>query len=327
MLRPGTELGQYRILDKIGEGGMGLVYRAEHTGLGRTVALKVLRDEHSTDQELVDRFFHEARIVSRLGHRNIVAVSDSGVTPQGQSFFVMELLEGDSLHARVQREGAFPLPRAIHVALQLADALGACHQVGVVHRDLKPNNIMLVRHRGDLHFVKLFDFGIAKLIAGPRRTVTDPRSVMGTPLYMAPEQCLAGPDVDHRADIYALGVIMFEILTGRNPFVGKTWIEVVRMQIDAPFPSVLVACPGLPARFDRLLQRAVAKDREQRYQNVMQLRSDLIELVVSLVDDSRSEIELSKAEVPGPQDASEAPTPLGPGPDTDRVQTPIFEPD
>jgi serine/threonine-protein kinase len=164
MLRPGTELGQYRILDRIGEGGMGLVYRAEHTGLGRIVAIKVLRDEHSADVELVDRFLHEARIVGRLGHRNIVEVTDSGTTPGGQSYLVMELLQGESLHTRVQREGALPLARAVHISLQLADALGACHQIGIVHRDLKPNNVMLVNHRGDACFVKLFDFGIAKRV-------------------------------------------------------------------------------------------------------------------------------------------------------------------
>jgi serine/threonine-protein kinase len=149
--------------------------------------------------------------------------------------------------------------------------------------------------------------------------------MLGTPLYMAPEQCLAGPDVDHRADIYALGVIMFEILTGRNPFLGKTWMEVVRMQIDAPFPSVLLERPDLPGRLDLILQRSTAKDRDERYQTVFQLRSEIIEMVVSLVEDSRSEIELSAAQLSPSAAAREARTPVS-DPDTDRVSAPTFDP-
>jgi eukaryotic-like serine/threonine-protein kinase len=223
MLQPGETVASYRVVRLLGKGGMGIVYLATHVALERHVALKVLRRDVSDDPEAATRFFTEARAVNRIGHQNIVDVTDFGTTSTGQCFFAMELLTGESLAGRLSREGALSLRRTLHVAVQVADAVAASHAAGIVHRDLKPNNIFLIERERDLDYVKLLDFGLAKLTqvdGGAIRTTLD-GAVVGTPAYMSPEQCLGRKDVDHRTDIYALGVILYETIAGRLPFIAE----------------------------------------------------------------------------------------------------------
>src|SRR5262249_46856431 len=214
--------GNYRVVAKLGEGGMGAVYLAEHPLIGKKVALKVLREDNA---EAAERFFNEARAVNAIGHPNIVDILDYGVV--GSSvYLIMELLVGESLGALLAREAPLPVERALPIAVQIADALAACHAKGVIHRDLKPDNVFLLA--GDR--VKLLDFGIAKLTSGQRRE-TGKGMVIGTPAYMSPEQCEGRRDIDARADIYALGILTYEMLTGTVPFSGDGYGDVLNQHI------------------------------------------------------------------------------------------------
>jgi serine/threonine-protein kinase len=235
----GTTLdGRYRILRRIGEGGMGIVYEAEHVVLEKRVALKVLRDDFSSRPEVVERFRQEAKSASRIGNEHIVDISDFGETPDGSSYFVMELLDGEDLATVLQRETTIPLARAADILLQCCKALGAAHSKGIVHRDMKPENIFLTQREGRPDFVKIVDFGIAKMSdietkGTPGRKLTKTGMIFGTPEYMSPEQA-AGKPLDHRVDIYALGVIFFEMLTGRVPFVGDTFMGILTQHMFEP---------------------------------------------------------------------------------------------
>src|SRR3954453_13835629 len=208
----GQTIGNYLVTQKLGEGGMGAVYLAEHPSIGKKVALKVLHSEFSTDQEVTRRFFHEAKAVNDIGHPNIVDIVDFGIlqTAGGREqlgYFIMEYLAGLTLSQLIRAEAPLPPERALGIALQVADALSASHRCGIVHRDLKPDNIILLQRGRERDFVKLLDFGIAKLAGsanGSQRTKTG--LVMGTPAYMSPEQCEGRATVDHRTDVYALGI-------------------------------------------------------------------------------------------------------------------------
>src|SRR5262245_53375987 len=206
---------------------MGSVYGAEQPAIGKRVALKVLHAEFAAQPEIVSRFFNEAKAVNDIQHPNIVDILDFGVIPSGQPsaaplvYFIMEHSEGESLSALIQREAPLRPDRATAIAVQIEDALSASHHKGIVHRDLKPDNVMLVSRGRGHDVVKLLDFGIAKLTgtaASTHRTRTG--MVMGTPQYMSPEQCEGRGDIDHRTDIYALGIVVYQMLTGRVPFVG-----------------------------------------------------------------------------------------------------------
>jgi eukaryotic-like serine/threonine-protein kinase len=216
----GQNFGNYRVTRLIGEGGMGVVYVAEHASIGRRAAVKVLRPGLTEDVEITKRFFNEARAANAIRHPGIVEVFDSGTLPSGVAYLVMELLEGESLAARLRRLGRLELTEARAIGVQTASALGAAHAAGIVHRDLKPDNLFLVRDYRDVsgENVKVLDFGIAKLGIGTSRSVsvkTRTGSVTGTPAYMSPEQCRGTKEVDHRTDIYALGVILYEMVAGR----------------------------------------------------------------------------------------------------------------
>ena len=190
MIGVGATVGNYQVLQKIGSGAMGNVFLAHHPVIGKRVALKVIHPELASNEEMIARFFNEARAVTQIGHENIVDVQDFGQTPDGDSFIVMELLEGFSLGDKLKQEGALSIPRATHIALQLADGLSAAHARGIIHRDLKPDNIFLIPRGGDPDFVKILDFGLAKL-TGPSQAMshqTKTGSLLGTPHYMAPEQ-------------------------------------------------------------------------------------------------------------------------------------------
>lgn len=238
--------GRYRLEARLAAGGMGEVYRATHVELGRTLALKVMRPELSGDASFVERFRREAMTASRLGHPHIVDIIDSGRSETGQFYFVMEFLEGQPLSALVPVE----LPVALELVAQVAEALDVAHRAGVVHRDLKPDNVIVLQRSGK-PFVKLVDFGIAKTVTpSADQKQTTHGVIMGTPQYMAPEQA-AGVAVDARADVYALGLIAFELLTGRPPLTGETAALVMAAHINQKAPE-------LPGTFPQPLRALVA---------------------------------------------------------------------
>ena len=264
--------GNYRVTRKIGEGGMGAVYLAEHVLLGRPAAIKILLRELSHRQDLVARFFNEARAATAVKHPGIVEVYDYGNHTDGSAFIVMEYLDGESLSARLRRTGGLSEGRAIALCRQIAGALGAAHAKGIVHRDLKPDNIFIVRDPdiADGERAKILDFGIAKLTsadqpsAGQKVGMTRTGMVMGTPAYMSPEQCKGAGLVDHRADLYALGCILFEMVCGRTPYVGDGIGELMVHHICSPVPSPSAIRP-VSALLDQVIVRALAKEPDERF--------------------------------------------------------------
>ena len=274
----GQTLGSYTIISLLGEGGMGRVYLAEHIKLGRKVALKLLRPEYAVKRDAVRRFFQEAKAVNRIGHENIVDITDLLELDEGYTFIIMELLQGEDL-ADVQRGSDSPMPlhRAMRISLQVCDALVAAHKVGVVHRDLKPDNIYIVNTETKRDFVKLLDFGVAKLFNQEDDGFqTAVGSVIGTPAYMSPEQATGIP-VDNRSDIYSLGAIMYEVFTGHPVFRAKSFGEfVVKHMNDEPIPPRdLADAPKIPAALEMVILRCLEKDPDRRYQTVEDLRDDL----------------------------------------------------
>jgi serine/threonine protein kinase len=270
----GIEVDRYRILRRIGEGGMGIVYEAEHVVIEKKVALKVLRDDFSNRPEVVERFKQEAKAASRIGNEHIVDISDFGVTPHGASYFVMEMLDGDDLANVLSAEGTLALTRAADILAQCCRALSAAHAKGIVHRDIKPENIFLTRRDGRPDFVKIVDFGIAKMsdietTGAPGRKLTKTGMIFGTPEYMSPEQAAGKAALDHRVDIYALGVILYEVLTGRVPFVGDTFMGVLTQHMFEPVPPLTETNPNVnvPPAIEAFIGRALAKDPDERYQS------------------------------------------------------------
>ena len=224
----GRVLGQaYVLLEKVGTGGMGAVYRAEQRTLGRTVAVKVIHAHLLHDPGVGDRFFNEAHAASRLSHPHLVSVIDFGKTEDGLPYLVMEYLRGRDLRSLLQEEGPLELSRALTIFQQVLEALAEAHALGVVHRDLKPANIVVEQTRAGCDFVKVVDFGLAKIIHGSsERALVTGDLVRGTPCYMAPEQAMGGA-IDPRTDIYAAGVTLFELLTGRPPFEARSPMELM----------------------------------------------------------------------------------------------------
>ncbi|MFZ5439430.1 MAG: serine/threonine-protein kinase, partial [Myxococcota bacterium] len=242
--------GRYRLEAMLAAGGMGEVYRAVHVELGRPFALKLMRPELSQDPTFVERFRREAMTASRLGHPNIVDIVDSGRAESGQFFFVMEFLDGKTLSSLLDG-GALDFALALELTTQIARALEVAHRAGVVHRDLKPDNLIVLQRAGQ-PVVKIVDFGIAKIVTpAPELKQTTHGVVMGTPQYMAPEQA-AGVALDQRADVYALGLILFELLTGTPPLTGATAALVMSAHIATP-------APPLPAEFPAPLRELVAR--------------------------------------------------------------------
>jgi serine/threonine protein kinase len=279
MIDVGQTIGNYRITSRLGEGGMGVVYLAEHPVIGKKVALKAIHPELSRNAEVVSRFVTEAKSVNQIGHEHIVDIADFGTTPGGEFYFIMEYLQGEALSDRLKRENRLDATRAMVVGAQIADALDSSHEHGIIHRDLKPENIFLVARGGSKDFVKVLDFGLAKLTDTEEKVSHKTRagSVMGTPYYMAPEQCEGKTEIDHRADIYSLGVLLFEMLTGKVPFGGDGYGEIIVKHITMPPPSVRSLVPELSPELDLILFRALAKDREQRFQTMAELRDALLD--------------------------------------------------
>jgi serine/threonine-protein kinase len=266
----GRVVGKYKILDQIGEGGMGIVYRAEHVTLGSPAAVKVLLPQFTRDASTVERFFNEAKATSAIRHVSIVQIYDYGRLPNGQAYIAMELLRGEDLTSFIGRYRVVDPKVATQVALQMLSALEAAHLIGIVHRDIKPDNIYMVRDpsaAGAIR-IKILDFGIAKLVgdqigANPK-SKTKGGSILGTPAYMAPEQCRGGAEIDARADLYAVGCILFEMLTGRPPFIAEGGGETMAMHIYEPAPRLHQFAPGLPAELDALVAKLLAKSPDER---------------------------------------------------------------
>jgi tRNA A-37 threonylcarbamoyl transferase component Bud32 len=281
--------GRYRILDLIGAGGMGRVYLAEHVAIRKKFALKVLGNNFVGNQEFVDRFLQEARAASSVDHRNVVEITDFGSTPDNVPFFVMEYLEGEELSATVKREGALAWPRVRTYMLQLLAGLEAAHAKGVIHRDVKPHNCFLVnkpRHgssHGSSHggFIKVLDFGIAKVVTDDAdyRTLTPMGALMGTAHYMAPEQARSEP-IDERADIYAAGVIAFELLTGDVPYRARGVMGVVSKVLTQEIPAMadINAEVAVHPTIEAVVRRAMAKDRGDRYASAAEFAAALSKL-------------------------------------------------
>jgi serine/threonine-protein kinase len=284
MIQLGQTVGNYRVTALLGEGGMGAVFLAEHPVIGRKVALKVVHPQHARNLEVVGRFVNEATAISRIGHEHIVEVMDLGRTVEGDFYLVMEYLDGRPLSHLLAETGPLPPERAIAIAAQIADALGASHESGIVHRDVKPENVFLVRRGHDADFVKVLDFGLAKLLDTSHADRRDTRAgfVMGTPYYMSPEQCRGEGEIDHRADIYALGVVLFEMLTGQLPFSGEAYSDVLVKQVTMRPPWARSIVPDLPEALDRILQCALAKHPDDRFPTMAALREALLSPAGSL---------------------------------------------
>ncbi len=286
LFKRGDKINRYELGEKLGQGAFGHVYVARDTNLDRAVALKFLNSEHTQNVELLQRFLQEARAAARIAHPAIVTVFDfgtvtgTGTTADGTTFIAMELLQGESVTERLVRTGRFAPRTAMEIVRQVASALGAAHAAGIIHRDLKPDN---------LHFcpdpaaalgerIKILDFGLAKLkqLASPNgpNVHTQVASIFGTPMYMSPEQWRGASQIDHRSDIYSLGCILFELLTGRPPFVGSIRDLVVHHQ-QTPAPSVRGINPDITFELDGLLQRMLHKNPDRRPQSMHEVEKAL----------------------------------------------------
>ena len=272
-LQAGSSFGNYRIVRLIGEGGFGEVYLAENPLLERRAAVKVLHTALAQDPELVRRFLNEARAASAIRHPNIIEVFDAGLTPDGAPYILMEFLEGVSLQKRLADQGRLGVAVVLDLVRQAGSALGAAHASGIVHRDLKPENLFLVPspEAAGGERVKILDFGIAKIkrsgsTGGTMRTQTG--RIMGSPAYMSPEQCKDSADVDLRSDIYSFGVIVYEALAGRTPFVASTGTEMLVMHLTETPPPLRQWAADVPAEIEAAVMRALSKQRSDRFESV-----------------------------------------------------------
>jgi serine/threonine-protein kinase len=311
----GQRIGNYQIVREIAAGGMGMVYLAQNRVIGRLAAVKCLLPELSANEEMIARIFNEARAAALIRHPGLVDVYDFGRLPDGRAYIVMEYLEGETLAALLARAGRLPVDLALALARQVGSAVAAAHERGIVHRDLKPDNVFIVRD-DDLDAgvrARVLDFGIAKLAAdlgGSRHTRTG--RILGTPHYMAPEQCRASATVDARTDVYALGCILFEMLTGRRTVAADGIGEVIAAQlfVTPPRPSEIEA--SVPGWLDRIVARAVAKEPSDRF-------ATMAELVVALGGrPRRTSSSITPVSSPIPSTFRSAAGELGPAPRTVR---------
>ena len=267
----GTSAGPYRLLRRLGKGGDGAVYLGEDPLTGWRAAIKFLHPRHGSDPAALRRFFNEAHAAHAIGHENIARITDLDRTSGGRHFLVMELLDGEPLDALIARSGALPVALALPILAQCCEALHAAHERGIVHADLKPENVFLVTERGRERFVKIVDFGMARLDDAPegaRRNV-----VLGTPWYMSPEQALGEP-FDRRSDVYSLGVILFEMVTGRVPFPYESEQAMVA-HVEEPPPAPRSLAPQLSPALEALILRALSKDPGGRPPTMLVLRDEL----------------------------------------------------
>ncbi|HEX3597214.1 MAG TPA: protein kinase [Polyangiaceae bacterium] len=273
---------RYRVHALLDSGGMGRVYVGEHVLMHKRVAIKVLHRELSSIPEFVTRFEREARAAGNIDNEHVVAATDFGKLPDGAVFLVLEYVEGRNLRDEIA-QGPMPLARTLHIARQMTGALRAAHALGIVHRDLKPENVMLVNKASDADFVKVLDFGIAKVPIGERRTddsatkpITKAGMVFGTPEYMPPEQAL-GQSVDARADLYSLGVIIYEMLAGRRPFIAESQVGVLGQQLSKSAPPVSKRAPGvyIPPSIDAFVKKMIQREASKRFQTADQILDEI----------------------------------------------------
>jgi serine/threonine-protein kinase len=270
--QPGdTIAGKYAVVRELGEGGMGVVYEAMHLRLRQRLAIKVLRPDVSDVQEVLARFEREGRATAQLRSIHAARVIDVDTLPNGPPYIVMEFLDGLDLEAELKTVGAVPVEEAVDIVLQVAAAMAEAHALGIVHRDLKPSNLFVCRV-GDRRLVKVLDFGISKIEGDPRITASD--QYFGTPCYAAPEQLRAASAADARSDVWSLGVILFELLTGRTPFEGNATAVIVKVTAD-PVPSPSEIRPDLPRDLVRVVMRALQRDPQERFQSVGELADAL----------------------------------------------------
>jgi len=282
--------GRYRIAKILGVGGMGGVYEAEHLLIGKKVALKCLHREYARDRDIVERFKREARAATLIGNDHIIDVTDMGDLPDGSPFLVMEYLAGRPVASLVEL-GPLPIKRAVHIARQICSALGAAHDKGIVHRDLKPENVFLIERNGDPDFVKVLDFGISKMHSSGTDNLTRTGMAMGTPSYMSPEQAQGAKNLDHRTDIWALGVILYEMLAARRPFDADSY-PLLLMNIVATDPDpVIWYRKDLPPALGDLVMKCLEKEQDARVLTMRDLSEGLapfegVDAAVELVDPS-----------------------------------------
>ncbi|CAN5199288.1 hypothetical protein BH11CYA1_BH11CYA1_27870 [soil metagenome] len=272
-------MGKYDIIDVIGHGGMGVVYKGRQVLMDRTVAIKMLQSQHIADSMSVKRFHQEGKAASKMNHPHVITVYDFGVTPtSGQPFIVMDYLLGTDLSTIIKDEGQLGVERSLKILAQSTDALDHAHRMGVIHRDLKPSNIMLIDYEDEKDYVKVVDFGVAKLISagGEQQRLTQMGEVCGSPVYMSPEQC-QGLELDSRSDIYSMGIVIYETLTGRLPILGKTMVETMSKHITEAPPRFSEVRPDLyiPERLEAVVFKALSKDRADRQQSMAELTRDL----------------------------------------------------
>jgi serine/threonine protein kinase len=294
--------GKYRVDKVLGVGGMGIVVAATHVQLNTRVAIKFLLPAAMGNAQIIERFAREARAAVQIQSEHVARVTDVGSLPTGSPYMVMEYLEGNDLAHAVEREGAMPVERAVGYVLQACEAIAEAHALGIVHRDLKPANLFLARRAGRDPIVKVLDFGISKTNeTGSGLTQTS--SVMGSPFYMSPEQMMSSKDVDSRADIWALGIILYELLSGQPPFSGETMAEVVFQVTQRDAPPLSQRRPDVPEGVVAVVSRCLIRDPRQRYENVARLAAALVPF-----GPPRSEISLERisrvlgASVPPPRD-------------------------
>lgn len=285
--------GRYKVEALLGEGGMGVVYRCSHTIIGKKVAMKVLRADLARDAEVTERFLNEAKAASSIGNAHIIDISDFGQFPDGAAYFVMEFLNGSPLSKLVEGGQALPIQRIVHIARQMAEGLAAAHTANIVHRDLKPDNIFLVDRGGEKDFVKILDFGIAKVSSSAEGSkLTRAGAVFGTPHYMSPEQA-AGQPVDHRGDIYSFGVILYELASGRVPFDADNFMGILTQHMyKAPVPiRALVPAPqDVPPGLEAIVLKCLSKRPELRYQSMDELIDELDKVASGVVPDAVPEM-------------------------------------
>lgn len=271
MLDPGQPIGNYRIVQKLGEGGMGAVFEAVHQDIGRHVAIKVLHPQFSQDQQVAIRFLNEARAAAIVDHPGIVDVFEYGRLPDGTTFLVMEFLKGKSLRALLKQEGKFSVYHALRVTRQIASALAAAHDKGIIHRDLKPDNVVISpdREQPGKDRAKVLDFGIAKVAEALQKQESDhvktqTGMMLGTPLYMSPEQCRGADGVTGKGDVYSLGVMLFQMLSGSLPFTGQSMGELIALHLFEAPPDLAKLEPTLPTELSALVMRMLAKQADAR---------------------------------------------------------------
>ncbi len=271
-----TLAGRYEILSKLGEGGMGIVYKARHTSLDRLVAVKVMLHAHTRDSAALQRFQREAKVLSAVEHPNLIFVHDFGETDSKEPFLVMELLEGKTLAEIIEKHGKVPVAVAVEVFVEICEGMQAAHDQGFIHRDLKPANVMLYK-KNDKRMLKILDMGLAKFTDSRATKLTQTGQIFGSPLYMSPEQCLS-KNLDHRTDIYSMGCLMYESLCGQVPFVGENFVSTSLMHVaDAP-TSIRDKCPEVPVELEEIVLACLRKAPLERPASMLEVKEQIVKI-------------------------------------------------